>query len=196
MSGAWSRRRAAVKAEAEADAHEAKQAALTLQQEKLAEKSEDEVLAELDLPQPDDMQAGDDFTVFMKETVPSALRNRALRKLWLTDPVLANVDGLVDYGDNFAAEGKLGEMVKTIYRVGKGMLTDEDLAESEAVEDLVEDTPEELDATVDEAVGEGDDEEPVETALFEEPEHPTDEIYETAPLKRKMRFEFQEIGNE
>ena len=193
MSGAWSRRRAAVQAEAEAGALEAKQAVLAVQQQELAEKSEDEVLAELDLPHPDGMQAGDDFTAFMKETVPAALRNRALRKLWVSNPVLANVDGLVDYGDNFAAEGKLGEVVKTIYRVGKGMLTDEDLeeAEDEAVNETTADALEALEATVDET-----DDEPVEAILYEDPAEAADEIYESAPIKRKMRFEFQEIGNE
>lgn len=122
MSGAWSRRRAAVQAEADAIELAQKQSVIAVKHKELAEKSEADALTELNLPQPDEMQAGDDFSAFMKETVPAALRNRALRKLWLSNPVLANVDNLVDYGEDFAAEGKLGAVVKTVYRVGKGML--------------------------------------------------------------------------
>jgi hypothetical protein len=44
----------------------------------------------------------------MREGVPEALRNRALRKLWLSDPVLANLDGLNDYDEDFVAELKEG----------------------------------------------------------------------------------------
>lgn len=122
MSGAWSRRRAAVQAEADAIELAQKQSVIAVKHKELAEKSEADALTELNLPQPDEMQAGDDFSAFMKETVPAALHNRALRKLWLSNPVLANVDNLVDYGEDFAAEGKLGAVVKTVYRVGKGML--------------------------------------------------------------------------
>jgi len=122
LSGAWSRRRAAVQAEADAIELAQKQSVIAVKHKELAEKSEADALTELNLPQPDEMQAGDDFSAFMKETVPAALRNRALRKLWLSNPVLANVDNLVDYGEDFAAEGKLGAVVKTVYRVGKGML--------------------------------------------------------------------------
>lgn len=124
--GAWSRRRAAVQAEDAALKKAEHQAEISARHAALAEKSEAEMLAELDLPQPDDMKAGDDFTAFMKETVPAALRNRALRKLWLSNPALANIDNLVDYGEDFAAEAKMGGVVKTIYRVGKGMLADRD----------------------------------------------------------------------
>ncbi len=190
LSGAWARRRAAVRAEAEADARAAKQAMIAERQEELAAKPEDEVLAELDLPQPDDMQAGDDFAAFMKETVPAALRNRALRKLWVSDPVLANVDGLVDYGEDFAAEGKLGAVVKTIYRVGKGLLSDEDLAETAAPEvSTAAPEPQEADHLETEDA-------PCEPVMYQAPAEPVDEIYETTPVKRKMKFEFQEIRNE
>ena len=124
-AGAWSRRRLAVQAEAEAVKQAEAQQALAKQQAALAEKTEAEVLAELDLPNPDAMQKGDDFSAFMKSTVPSVLRNRALRKLWLSDPVLANVDMLVDYGEDFTSKGDVIGAIKTVYRVGKGMLKDE-----------------------------------------------------------------------
>ena len=37
---------------------------------------------------------GDDFSGFMARNVPDHLRRRALRKLWVSNPVLANLDGL------------------------------------------------------------------------------------------------------
>ena len=55
-----------------------------------------------DLPDIDTLDKDSDFTVFMREGVPEALKRRALRKLWTTDPVLANVDGLNDYDGDYA----------------------------------------------------------------------------------------------
>ncbi len=43
-----------------------------------------------------------DFTVFMNEKVPKVLKRMALRKLWLSNPILANVDGLNDYDEDFS----------------------------------------------------------------------------------------------
>ncbi len=102
------------------------QAVVAEQHAALAEKTEEEVLTELDLPNPDEMQTGDDFSVFMKSAVPAALRNRALRRLWTSSPVLANVDMLVDYGEDFTGKNDPVRLIKTIYRVGKGMLPDEE----------------------------------------------------------------------
>lgn len=122
---AWADRKAAVQAEAEALEAAKEEAVIAERHAALAEKTEEEVLAELGLPNPDEMQAGDDFAAFMKAPVPAALRNRALRTLWQSDPVLANVDMLVDYGEDFTANGDVLGAVKTIYRVGKGMFRDE-----------------------------------------------------------------------
>ncbi len=84
------------------------------------EKSEAEILAELGLKDPDDMEEGDDFSAFMTAAIPQALRNRALRKLWLTNPALANLDQLLDYGEDFTGKGEVVEKLVTAYRVGKG----------------------------------------------------------------------------
>jgi len=67
-----------------------------------AETEPDEA-AIADLPDIDSLDKDSDFTVFMRDGVPEALRQRALRKLWLSDPVLANLDGLNDYDDDFGA---------------------------------------------------------------------------------------------
>ena len=75
-----------------------------------------------ELPDIDSLTAESDYTVFMAKGVPEHLKRLALRKLWLSDPVLANVDGLVDYGEDFTVSTLVGDAVKTAYRVGKGFL--------------------------------------------------------------------------
>lgn len=144
---AWADRKAAVQAEAEANAKTERDAVIADQHAALAEKPEDKVLAELDLPNPDNMQAGDDFSVFMKATVPAALRNRALRKLWTSDPVLANVDMLVDYGEDFTGKNDVLTVVKTLYRVGKGLVPDKEELPQNA-QDPVAETTDATDETV------------------------------------------------
>lgn len=130
----WSRRKAAVLAEAEAEKQAQAAAVVAQERAALEEKSDAEILAELGLQEPEDMREGDDFSAFMQAQVPERLRKRALRMLWRSNPVLANVDNLVDYGEDFAAEGVLGEVVQTIYQVGKGILVEPDVVEDEAPE--------------------------------------------------------------
>lgn len=101
------------------DADQANENHLT--EEQLDELSDEEILEELGLPDPDTMKAGDDFKGFMKKTVPARIRNRALRKLWLTNPALANVDMLVDYGEDFTDAATVIPDMKTAYEVGKGI---------------------------------------------------------------------------
>lgn len=177
---AWADRKAAVKEEAEAIKGAEHAAVVAEQHAALAEKPEAEVLAELDLPNPDTMESGDDFSAFMKETVPSALRNRALRTLWRSDPALANVDMLVDYGDDFTGKNDPVGLIKTIYQVGKGMVTEE--------------TEEEVEVE-DETVVTKVAEETAEVAEFEATEAaplPEPEILAAALLpRRRMRFEFE-----
>ena len=61
-----------------------------------------------------------DFTPFMKEGVPAHLRQQALKALWRTNPVLANVDGLNDYDEDFRNLGNVFEKVKSSWEVGRG----------------------------------------------------------------------------
>ena len=69
------------------------------------------------------MVQGDDFKAFLSKTVPAHLRKRALRKLWRSNPVLACVDGLNDYDDDYLT-GSYGQgPISTTYQVGKGMLS-------------------------------------------------------------------------
>src|SRR6185437_3698628 len=61
-----------------------------------------------------------DFTPFMRADVPEALRNAALQKLWRSDPIYANLDGLLEYGEDYAAKFR-DTTVNTVYRVLQGM---------------------------------------------------------------------------
>ncbi|KQI73685.1 hypothetical protein AN191_02075 [Loktanella sp. 5RATIMAR09] len=122
MLSSWSRRRAAVAAEAAQEDRAAREAALAQEQEALAEKSDEEILETLGLPDPDSLAIGDDFKAFMSKAVPEHIRKRALRKLWRSNPVLACVDGLNDYDDDYLAQSIGQDPLKTTYQVGKGML--------------------------------------------------------------------------
>ncbi len=195
----WSRRRAAVQAEAEAEARAQEQAVVAERQAELAEKTDAEILAELDLPDPETLQPGDDFSGFMQAAVPERIRKLALRRLWRSNPVLANVDNLVDYGEDFTKEGALGAAVKTAYQVGKGMLKHveemelqaarEDVQQDDAApEDVIEDRTEEADTPIEEFT----EDEPIvafapenpEETLTEQPDEPD------FAVKRRMRFQF------
>ena len=71
-----------------------------------------------ELPSVETLNADSDFTPFLKEGVPSLLKRAALRKLWKTDPTLANLDGLNDYDDDFVKMG-VGKIVKTAYTISQ-----------------------------------------------------------------------------
>ena len=123
VQSTWSRRKAAVVAEAVAEERAAEEAVIAEKHESLAEKTDVEILEELGLPDPDKMARGDDFKAFLKKTVPEHLRKRALRTLWRSNPVLACVDGLNDYDDDYLT-GSFGQgPISTTYQVGKGMLS-------------------------------------------------------------------------
>ena len=92
-----------------------------------------------DLPPVESLTADSDFTAFLRTNVPSVLKKAALRKLWKSDPVLANVDGLNDYDEDFAKMG-LGKAVKTAYHVGKGMIKDKHEPIAVDVEERMETT--------------------------------------------------------
>ena len=74
-----------------------------------------------ELPALDSLTKDSDFRAFMRPGVPEALRNQALRKLWASDPVYANLDGLLEYGEDFAAPFRMAGVVATVYRVLEGM---------------------------------------------------------------------------
>lgn len=75
-----------------------------------------------------------DYGRFMQAGVPDDVRNEALRKLWVSDPVLANLDGLDDYCDDYTDAAVVPKgLLKTAYKFGRGFLSDKEVAEWEAL---------------------------------------------------------------
>ncbi|MEO1138522.1 MAG: DUF3306 domain-containing protein [Pseudomonadota bacterium] len=199
----WSRRKAQVAAEQEAEAEAVEAAQLAEEHAVLENKSDEEILDELGLPDPETLVAGDDFQAFMAKAVPDRIRRRALRKLWVSNPALANLDGLLDYGEDFTDSSKVIENLQTAYQVGKGMMAhveelarqaemQEEVAEEYAEEDgiepdkdapnvepLLDVEPEPALASVPEPQNEDDNPEVAEAAIF-----PT--------ARRRMHFAFNE----
>jgi hypothetical protein len=60
------------------------------------------------LPDIETLDRESDYTGFLRAGVPEEMTRRALQKLWRSDPVLANLDGLNDYDEDFVAEMKEG----------------------------------------------------------------------------------------
>ncbi len=74
----------------------------------------------------DKLGYGDDYTRFMQKGVPEAIRRRALRALWQSDPILANVDGLNDYDEDFTDAALAVKTLVSSWNPGKGYMTDEE----------------------------------------------------------------------
>lgn len=184
----WARRRAAVAAEEAAEAQAVLDAEIAAKQAELAEKPDDVLLEELGLPDPDTLVQGDDFTAFMSKAVPAHLRKRALRTLWRSNPVLACVDGLNDYDDDYLT-GSFGQgAIKTSYQVGKGMLAH--LLEVERKAEAAQDPAPVEDIQVVEAAPEPV-EEPVVAAAETVPEVDDTTPMDAAPAPRRMQFRFE-----
>jgi hypothetical protein len=191
----WARRKAAVQAEAAAEAQAAQLAAQAAQAKALddtqAEMTEAELLESLGLPDPDSLTKGDDFSAFMARAVPEHLRRRALRKLWVSNPVLANLDGLVDHGEDYTDAATVMPDMKTAYQVGQGMLQHV-LALAEQAEAAQEPPtrpePADIASEAEEMIAEAAPD-PVPD-LAPEPMAETVEQPDTPPARRHMRFEF------
>ncbi|WP_108258308.1 DUF3306 domain-containing protein [Mangrovicoccus ximenensis] len=120
MSDFWSRRRAAV--EAETRAEEAAQEELRRAETEAAldEKTDEELLEAAGLPLPEEITGGEMARRFLEAQLPKRLKTRALRALWRSNPVLACLDGLNDYDDDFTSAAAQ-PLLDTTYRVGKGL---------------------------------------------------------------------------
>lgn len=152
MSDFWARRKAAVAKEAELEARTEEALVAARTEADLAERSDEELLAEAKLPAPEDLDSSEAVREFMASALPQRLKTRALRKLWTLNPVLANLDGLIDYGEDFTDSATVIENLQTAYQVGKGMLAHlEAMAEAEREEDesVEEDGTDEPDSPLD-----------------------------------------------
>lgn len=117
----WSRRKAAVRQSEELERQELEAAEAAKGRAELEEKSDAEILAELELPDPETLSEKDDFKPFLASAVPERLKRRALRRMWGLNPVLANLDGLVEYAEDYTDAATVISNMQTVYQVGKGM---------------------------------------------------------------------------
>lgn len=128
----WSRRKQAAAADPEepdaisedvaAEAAGDTEEAASAETEAVEELSDAEILEKFDLKDPDELGPGDDFSGFMRAAVPEHLRRRALRTLWRSNPVLANLDGLNDYDGDWSGGSVPAGQLKTAYSVGMGFV--------------------------------------------------------------------------
>jgi len=198
----WSARRARVAEEEEALRELESEKAQAQLNEAQEEKSDEEILLEHNLPDPDNLTADDNVAGFMAKSVPERLRRRALRRFWRLNPILANVDGLVDYGENYTDAATVVENLMSTYQVGKGMLAHveylaelakkkEDEAEqelAEAEENLEEEMPNDMSLTASE---DEISDQVCHEDQFITPEAVKEDNIAEAPLKpRRMRFRF------
>jgi Protein of unknown function (DUF3306) len=127
----WARRKSAAREQARAAASEPAQgpepegadAAPAPAPAEAPARRDPEPAVDLDsLPDIESLTYESDYTVFLRKGVPAELRRQALRKLWRSDPILANLDGLVDYADDYADPSLVRPGIETLYRVGQGLL--------------------------------------------------------------------------
>ena len=179
----------------------------TLGEDEFEGKSDDEILSILELPDPEKLKLGDTVEKFMDGRVPERRRARALRAFWKTNPVLANIDGLDEYCDDYTDAATVIENLQTIYEVGKGY------AEQalDALESLADDDTSTDDELGSEIVAQVDtrleheepvelEETPVESDVADQEATPQnhslllnndipEEIVTIAPRPRRMRFD-------
>lgn len=80
------------------------------------------------LPDPDDLTVGSDITGFLRQGVPLALRNRALRRMWSLDPAIRdyigdardyawdwNTPGGMPVSGPLSASTDVGKMLRGLY---------------------------------------------------------------------------------
>ena len=188
----FARRRAALQAEREAELAAAQPEVVeadVTEEPDLTGLSDADILDLLDLPDPDTLRKGDDFAAFMAKAVPLHLRNRALRKLWRSDPVLACLDGLNDYDADYLT-GSTGQgIIATSYQVGRGLLAHVEKMAAEAGPAAAEVPRDENDAI---ACEDDAAEDVVVAAAPVTDDTDDDDAAHPASPPRRMRFDFGE----
>ena len=82
-----------------------------------------------DLPSVDALNKDSDFAPFLKDGVPDALKQQALRRLWALDPQFDVVDPFTEYGGDYTVVIPIDALKDTIHKTDLGYLTPEELAE-------------------------------------------------------------------
>lgn len=109
-----------------------------------ADQEADQQLTEEDVEQ---LGPESDFKPFLKSSVPLHVRRLALRKLWRSSPVLANLDGLNDYDGDFTNAATDAVNVASSWSAGRGYKTLEDIGEKLTGEMETDAAPEQVAAT-------------------------------------------------
>ena len=176
----WSRRKRAVKDDEQEASPEL---AAPSEEEAAHDEDESELLARLNLPIPETLKPGDDFSAFMADGVPQFLRKRALRVLWRSNPVLANLDGLNDYDEDFTSPKLTQKVLATAYKVGRGIVSQATEPMPVEAEESVKELPP-MDQPDEALVVENtpENQPPVNTVV-----HNEEDV--SAPRPRRMRFE-------
>jgi hypothetical protein len=82
-----------------------------------------------DLPPVESLTKDSDFSAFLQAGVPQELKQAALQKLWQSDPALMAPEVMDLHMGDYASP--VGEVVKTAWRLGKGVLDAAELAAEE-----------------------------------------------------------------
>lgn len=166
----WSRKKTEAREEAAREPEVLAEPELSPEEQELAINEtlpEEEVLAKYDLPDPGNIELGTDVTGFMRKEIPEFLRRKALRGLWRSNPVLAVLDGLNDYDEDYTNAVTDAPGVKTLYKVGQGLIDKTKKSDDEVAEGEVADLAGATDVGLDEV---GSDENVVKDELEEREE--------------------------
>lgn len=110
-----------------------------------------------------------DYTRFLQDGVPDWVRRKALNKLYMTNPIFNELDGLDYYDEDFTDAVWAVGKVETSYKVGRGFMSDEEVAEWEALGAPEEPEGEEKAASEADKVAEGERVEDREVAAADDP---------------------------
>ncbi|MEM1363909.1 MAG: DUF3306 domain-containing protein, partial [Pseudomonadota bacterium] len=91
-----------------------------------------------------------DLSVFLRRGVPDLLKNQALKAVWRSDPVFANLDELIDYGEDYGAKSLVMETFTSAWQAGRGYVQEAEEAIEKLEEVVGEEEPEVLSAEVSE----------------------------------------------
>jgi hypothetical protein len=151
-------------------------------EEEFEGKTDEEILSILELPEPETLKLGDTVEKFMDGRVPERIRLRALRAFWKTNPVLANIDGLDEYCEDYTDAALVVENLQTIYQVGKGYA----VQALDALESLAEDDAIEAIESVDQSIANR------ETQKLESKDQPENEFAESTSSPDPEEIEFDQ----
>jgi len=131
-----------------------------------------------------------DFSLFLKSGVPAALKRTAMRKLWMSNPVLANLDGLNDYDEDF--NNPAHNVFQSIWQVGRGYLTSGELEAQQMPRQKLDEVKEDAEAVseteqvAENSIGaESDDAQgAAEATIPDASDNADQEMLEEAPVRR------------